>query len=189
MTFIEVFLISVGLCFDTLAVSLVGGACVGDIKLWKRAKIVLSFALFQAGFTFLGWLLGSTVSQYIERFDHWAAFLLLAYIGGRMIAGSFSKREEQERVDLLDTKRLVVASIATSIDALAVGISFAMLSFSWAEIAVTVLIVGSVTALAAAVGIRGGEKLCRIIGRKCDLIGGVILVAIGVKILLEHLLA
>jgi len=92
MSFFEVFLIAVGLCFDTLAVSLVGGACLGDINIWKRAKILLSFALFQAGFTFIGWLLGSTVSQYIERFDHWVAFLLLAYIGGKMIIESFYEK-------------------------------------------------------------------------------------------------
>jgi Predicted membrane protein len=188
MSFFEVFLIAVGLCFDTLAVSLVGGACLGDINIWKRAKILLSFALFQAGFTFIGWLLGSTVSQYIERFDHWVAFLLLAYIGGKMIIESFSKKEGEEKVDLLNTKKLVISSIATSIDALAVGISFAMLHMTVGDILWTVLVIGVVTALAAEIGLRGGEKLGRILGRKCDFIGGLILVAIGVKILLEHLL-
>lgn len=187
MSFIEILLIAVGLCFDTLAVSLVGGACLGDANVWKRAGIVLSFALFQAGFTFIGWLLGSTVSQYIEAFDHWVAFILLAYIGGKMVVEAFSKDEEKP-VNLLDTGKLVVASIATSIDALAVGISFAMLHMPMREILFSVLVIGLVTALAAFIGLRGGERLGRLLGKKCNLIGGLILIGIGLKILLEHLL-
>lgn len=188
MSIIEIILLAVSLCFDTLAVSMVGGACIAEINMWKRAKILLSFALFQAGFTLIGWLLGSTVSQYIERYDHWIAFALLAYIGGRMVISAFSKGKDVEKVNLLDTKKLIISSIATSIDALAVGISLAMIQMSTGRISLTVVIIGVVTALAAALGLRGGEKLGKLLGNKCNLLGGLILVALGVKILLEHLL-
>ena len=189
MSILEIFLLAVSLCFDTLAVSIVGGACIGDINVWKRAKILLSFALFQAGFTFVGWMLGSSVSQYIEKFDHWVAFALLFYIGGKMIFDALRGGGDSEKVDLLDTRKLVVSSVATSIDALAVGISLAMIDLSSGRVALTVAVIGIVTALAAETGLRGGEKLGRLLGSKCNLLGGLILVALGTKILLEHLLA
>lgn len=197
MSILEIFLLAVSLCFDTLAVSIVGGACITEISVWKRVKILLSFALFQAGFTLIGWLLGSTVSQYIEKFDHWIAFGLLAYIGGKMIIDAFSKAPEAENCscetgghsDLLDTKRLIISSIATSIDALAVGISLAFIQMSVGRISLTVGVIGAVTALAAALGLRGGKKLGNLLGNKCNFIGGLILVALGLKILLEHLLS
>ena len=188
MGIVEIFLVAVSLCFDTLAVSIIGGACCGGLPLAKRMKIYLSFAFVQAGFTFIGWALGASVSQYIERFDHWIAFLLLLYIGGKMIVESFSKDDAKQSVDLLDTRKLMVSAVATSIDALAVGISFAMASLRLLNILYASLIIGIVTALASVAGLRGGEKLGKLLGNRCNLVGGVILVAIGVKILLEHLL-
>jgi len=186
MTLVEIFLIAVGLCFDTLAISLIGGACMKNVDIWKRAKVLFFFAFFQGGLTFLGWALGTTVNQYIEKYDHWVAFLLLLYIGGKMVADSFKKDEEQEDVDLLNTGKLVLSSVATSIDAFAVGISFAMIQMTTAKIVEATLVIALVTAAAAEIGLRGGKKLGEIIGSKCNLIGGLILIAIGVKILLEH---
>lgn len=180
------FLLAIGLSFDTIAVALVGGACIKCIPFWKRVRICLFFAGFQAGFTFIGWALGSTVSQYIEKYDHWIAFALLAYIGGKMVIDAFKSGKEDEKVDLLSTKQLVISSVATSIDALAVGISFAMLEISTGKIAWSLLIIAAVTALFAAAGLIGGEKLGKVLGSKTNLLGGVILLAIGVKILLEH---
>lgn len=188
MTFVEIVLLAVGLCFDTFAVSLIGGACINKISVWKRVKILLSFALFQGGFTFIGWALGASVSQYIERFDHWIAFLLLAYLGVKMIIESFSKKSEEQSVDLLNTKQLTVASIATSIDALAVGISIALAGMSLGRILYSVGIIAVVTALAAELGLRGGATLGKLLGKKSNFIGGIILLAIGTKILIEHLL-
>lgn len=188
MSFVEIVLLSISLCFDTLAVSVVGGACISDIGAWKRVKIILSFALFQAGFTFVGWILGETVNWYIDSFDHWIAFGLLAYIGGKMVFDAFRKGNGAEKLDLLNTRTLILSSVATSIDALAVGISLAMIQMGTGRVLLTVALTGLFTALAAAVGLGGGERLSRILGRKCNIIGGVILVAIGVKILLEHLL-
>lgn len=187
MSLIEILLIAIGLCFDTLAVSLVGGACMGKVSISKKLAVIASFALFQGGFTFLGWALGSTFSHYIERYDHWVAFALLAYIGGEMIVNAIRNREETKEVDLLKPSRLIVSSIATSIDALAVGLSFAMLLMPLGRIAWSSLIIAAVTALAAALGLAGGKKAARIAGRWTSLAGGLILLAIGIKILVEHL--
>lgn len=189
MSYFEIFLIAVSLCFDTLAVSLVGGACLKDMRLRQRVRICFFFALFQGGLTFVGWLLGDSVSRYIGRFDHWVAFALLLWIGGKMIIDSFSGSESDRDINLLDTKSLIVASIATSIDAFAVGISFAMSGgFGLAKTVVSVLIIALVTAASAAVGLRGGRRLGAVIGSGCNLAGGLVLIAIGVKILLEHIL-
>ncbi len=188
MSLLEIFLIAVGLCFDTLAISLIGGACMKDVNLAKRIKVIFFFAFFQGGLTFLGWALGSTVNQYIEKYDHWVAFLLLAWIGGNMIVESFKDGETQESVDLLNTGKLVLSSVATSIDAFAVGISFAMIQMKTAAILEATLVIALVTAAAAGIGLRGGKKLGEIIGSKCNLIGGLILIGIGIKILIEHLM-
>lgn len=188
MTLVEILLLAVSLCFDTLAVSIVGGSCIAEISAWKRVKIILYFALFQAGFTFAGWALGTTLSRLIESFDHWIAFILLSYIGGKMLIDAFRQDGKVEKVDLLNTKTLIVSSVATSIDALAVGISLSMLQMNTGRIFLTVAAVGIFTALAAALGLGCGEKLGRLLGGKCNVIGGLILIAIGIKILLEHLL-
>lgn len=189
MTFIEILLIAVSLCFDTLAVSLVGGACIKGCSLAGKVKICLFFALFQGGFTFLGWLLGATVSSYVESFDHWVAFALLAWIGGKMVKDSFGSEKRESEVNLLDTPSLCLASAATSIDAFAVGISFAMSGgFTLTGISFSCGLIAAVTALSAAVGLGGGSRIGALMGPKCNLAGGLVLIAIGIKILLEHLL-
>lgn len=187
MTIIEIFLLAVSLCFDTLAVSLVGGACIPEIKLTQRLKILLSFGLVQAGFTLVGWLAGSSVLEYISKFDHWIAFLLLLFIGGKMIKEAFSKDDGEGSVDLLDTGKLLISAVATSIDALAVGVSLAMLDMTTARSLFTFAVIGLVTVIAAEIGLRGGSKLASFIGSKANFLGGIILIAIGAKILLEHL--
>lgn len=188
MSYLEMFLIAIGLSFDTIAVALVGGACLKCINSWKRLKICLFFAGFQAGFALLGWALGSTVSQYIEKYDHWVAFALLAYIGGKMAFDAFRKQGGGEKVDLLSTKQLIISSIATSIDALAVGISFAMLNLSYGRLTWAIVIIGVVTAIFAEAGLLGGERLGKVFGKWTNLVGGIILLSIGAKILIEHTL-
>ena len=187
MNFVEVFLLAVSLCFDTLAVSLVGGACMGRLTFGKVAKILLFMALFQGGFTFIGWALGASVEQYISRFDHWVAFGLLAFIGGKMIVDAFSVQKKEKPVDLLSTGKLIIASAATSIDALAVGISLAMVGTGIGRMAYYCTVIAAVTAIAAAIGLLGGDRIARRIGRGINLIGGLILIGIGFKILIEHL--
>lgn len=186
MNYIEIFLIAVGLCFDTFAVSLVGGACLSSVNFAKKIRIISFFAIFQAAFTFVGWALGSTVSGYINEYDHWVAFLLLLYIGGKMVFDAFSASEEKS-VDLLSTPKLIVASIATSIDALAVGISFAMLHFTTLKIFWTLIIIAFVTAVAAAAGLQSGKFAASKLGKRSNLLGGIILIFIGIKILIEHI--
>lgn len=187
MSFFEVFLLAVGLCFDTLAVSMVGGACIGRLTFGKVAKILLFMALFQGGFTFIGWALGASVEPYICRFDHWVAFGLLAFIGGKMIVDGLSSGREEKPVDLLSTGKLILASAATSIDALAVGISLAIVGTACGRMLYYCAVIALVTALAAAIGLFGGDRIGRRIGRSINLIGGLILIGIGVKILVEHL--
>lgn len=187
MSLAEVLFIAVGLCFDTLAVSLVGGACMGRAGFFRKSVVIASFALFQGGFTLLGWGVGSTFSAYIERYDHWVAFALLAWIGGEMIVKAVRDKESPGDIDLLKPSKLVLSSVATSIDALAVGLSFAMLRMTPARITLSALLIAAVTALAALLGITLGKRAAGCAGRWTGLAGGVILLAIGIKILAEHL--
>ena len=191
MSYIELFLLAAGLCFDTFAVSLTGGICTrGSLCVRQILKIILCFAFFQAGLSFAGWLLGYSVSDYISKVDHWVAFVLLGYIGGKMIVEGCSKKEEEvSGSSLLNTRQLVLLSVATSIDAIAVGISLAMVRLSFMKIGITTAMVLACTALASLAGLLGGRRLGSGIGKKSEILGGIILIAIGVKILVEHLSA
>ncbi len=193
MSHIELFLLAVGLCFDTFAVALCGGITIGrKLKSAEVARIVFCFAFFQAGFAAAGWGLGLTVSDYIQRFDHWIALILLVYIGGKMIyEGVTSKDDEEcecakEKSSLLNPKQLVLLSVATSIDAVAVGISIAFLKLSFVKIGVCLSEVFVCTALAALVGLSGGRKLGAKVGSRSEIVGGIILIVIGLKIFIEH---
>lgn len=189
MSYIELFLLAAGLCFDTFAVSLTGGICTrGSLCVRQILRIIFCFAVFQAGLTFAGWLLGYSVSDYISKVDHWVAFVLLGYIGVKMIIGGCSKKEEEvSGTSLLNTKQLVLLSVATSIDAVAVGISLAMIKLSFLKIGITTAMVLACTALASLAGLLGGRRLGAGIGKKSEILGGLILIAIGAKILIEHL--
>lgn len=193
MSYIELFLLAAGLCFDTFAVSLTGGICTrGSLCVRQILRIIFCFAVFQAGLTFAGWLLGYSVSDYISKVDHWVAFVLLGYIGVKMIIEGCSKKEEEvSGTSLLNTRQLVLLSVATSIDAVAVGISLAMIKLSFLKIGITTAMVLACTALASLAGLLagllGGRRLGAGIGRKSEILGGLILIAIGAKILIEHL--
>lgn len=189
MSYIELFLLAAGLCFDTFAVSLTGGICTrGSLCTRQILRIILCFAVFQAGLTFAGWLLGYSVSGYISRVDHWVAFVLLGYIGVKMIIEGFSKDDGQvSKNSLLNTRQLVLLSIATSIDAVAVGISLAMVKLSFLKIGVCTAMVFACTAVASLGGLLGGRRLGSGIGRKSEILGGLILIAIGIRILAGHL--
>lgn len=195
MSYIELLLLGVSLCFDTFAVSLTGGICMGvKLNVWQTLKIILTFALFQMGLTMVGWLLGTGFYVYIERIDHWIAFGLLIYIGGGMLLEGIRGKEESEcqecgklKTNLLNTKTLCVLAVATSIDALAVGISLAMVSLSLLKLVIGMTSIFLFTALASYIGLNGGRAMGDRLGSKPELAGGLILVAIGVKILLEHL--
>ena len=186
MSYLEIFLLALGLCADTLAVTMAFGAASGRIGLGGHLKIDMTLGLIQAALTALGWVLGAACLQLIESVDHWIAFGLLLFIGVKMIIEAVRPAEE-EKADLMHFGPLVVAGIATSIDALAVGISLAMMALPAVKLGVTFGAIFAVTAIVAAVGLIGGRAFEKVLGRKAGIAAGIILIAIGVKILLEHL--
>ncbi len=184
---LELFLIGVGLSMDAFAVSVCKGLAMDKINKKQALVIGLYFGGFQALMPFLGWLLGVRFQRYIVSIDHWVAFALLAFIGGKMILEAVRGCEEggTGQKDLpLDHKEMLVMAVATSIDALAVGITFAFLKVSIAE---AVAIIGSTTFVLSIVGVAVGNFFGIRYKKKAEILGGVILILIGSKILLEHL--
>ena len=184
MTIWEILLIAVGLAMDCFTVSLGIGANSRKKTVRMVLRLAWHFGLFQGGMTFLGWYAGSQVADLISRFDHWVAFLLLLYVGGKMILESLKNDKDCQPGDPTRGSSLVMLSIATSIDALAVGLSLALIDGS---ILVNSLIIGVMSFLLAMAGYLIGDRLgCRF-GKRMELLGGLILVGIGVKVLVSHL--
>lgn len=183
MGLLELFLIGVGLSMDAFAVSICKGLTMRQMR-WKQGMIIaLFFGGFQALMPAAGWLLGKQFEQYITSIDHWIAFLLLGYIGGKMIWDAF--HEEDENVSVrFDLKELLMLAVATSIDALAVGITFAFLQVS---ILPAATLIGCTTFAISLSGVWIGHRFGSRYKSKATLAGGVILCLIGLKILLEHL--
>lgn len=183
MSLTELFIIAVGLSMDAFAVAVCKGLAMPEMS-WKNARIVgLYFGGFQGLMPFLGYLLGSKFSGTIESYDHWIAFVLLALIGGNMIKEAFENGEEAADPSL-DIKTMTLMAVATSIDALAVGVTFAFLQV---RILPAVLFIGSITFLLSAAGVKIGNVFgCRY-QKKAEFAGGLILILMGLKILLEHL--
>lgn len=189
MSYMELFLLAAGLSFDTFAVSFCGGLSLKDKKTGAKVWIYICFAFFQTSFTLTGWVLGMAVESYIQSFDHWIAAGLLWYIGGKMVVEGFRNKGCEAAVNLLDTKYLIVSSVATSIDALAAGISFAMIRLETVRLIAGLAMIALVTAFASLMGINGGNRIGKsCVGRRSELLGGLILVAIGIKILIGHLI-
>ena len=184
MSFIEILLLAVGLSMDSLAVSVTDGALIKEYKPHHMIKVGCIMGLFQAGMTLLGYVAGVSFSKYIKAFDHWIAFLLLLYLGVNMIYESFQEKENTPKINPLCYKPLCGLGIATSIDALAVGISLACLQ---SAIVLESLTIGIVTFLFSAFGVYFGNHFKRKMDLKLDLIGGIILIIIGTKILIEHI--
>ncbi len=154
-------------------------------KSWTPVlRLAGAFGLFQFIMPLLGWLAGSTVVEMIESFDHWIAFGLLVLIGGKMIWEGFEKENDEEKADQTRGWPLLLLSVATSIDALAVGFSFSVLK---TPILFPAAIIGVVCFIMTAVGMIFGKALARIFGKKVEIVGGLVLIGIGVKILVEHI--
>ena len=186
MSFWELVLIAVGLSMDAFAVSICKGLSMKRLNLKSGAIIALFFGAFQALMPLIGWLLGTQLSRYITSFDHWIAFVLLALIGGRMIYESLQNDDQKDAsFDKLNLYELFILAIATSIDALAVGITFALLPE--VSIGTSVTLIGVITFALSFVGVVVGNKFGHKYEKKAELFGGSILVAIGLKILIEHL--
>ena len=185
MTFFELFLIGIGLSMDAFAVSICKGLSMQKIDKKYTLCIGLFFGDFQALMPLTGYLLGSKFSGYIERFDHWIAFVLLALIGFNMIKESREEEEEEEKPYAgVNFKELLILAVATSIDALAVGVSFAFLGV---HIVPAVTLIGCTTFVLTLVGVWVGNLFGSRYKSRAELTGGIILILIGVKILLEHL--
>ena len=186
MDLLTLFGISFALAMDTVAVALAAGISMPSVSVRTTLRLSWHFGFFQFGMLIVGWAAGLTVRPLIERYDHWAAFTLLFLVGGNMIREAAQNHEkDRPRLDPTRGISLVVLSLATSIDALAVGLSFAMLSI---PVLFPALIVGLVTACCTAGGLSIGRKVAAAsrLGRCADVLGGIVLIAIGVKILLSH---
>ncbi len=180
----SVILIALGLSADCFAVSLGIGAS-GKAGSWKQVlRVGVAFGVFQASMPLIGWLAGQTVVQFISGYDHWIAFALLLFVGGRMIWEFIERKSESEAADISKWMTLITLSLATSIDALAVGLSFALLKLN---ILVCAAIIGIVAFLVTALGCWLGRKASVIIGRWALLAGGIVLIGIGARILITHM--
>ncbi len=175
--------IALALAMDAFAVALAAGLTLDAVTGRHLFRLGFHFGLFQAGMPVIGWLAGLTVQRWIAEYDHWVAFVLLALVGGKMIREALQKTEERPEKDPTRGWTLIVLSIATSIDALAVGLSLAMLGVSiWLPAAVIGLVCGALTVAGMLLGRRASSAW----GPRVEILGGLILIAIGSKILLEH---
>lgn len=198
MSIFNIVLIGVGLAMDAFAVTIAKSLLVKDIKKKEILTIAGVFGLFQAGMPLLGWLAGIKFESYITAIDHWIAFILLGVIGGKMIYESLKGHDDEEvEVEAKDElaidsnknrftlKSLFILGVATSIDALAVGVSFAFLNVS---IIPAIIIIGVTTFVLCILAVYIGRIFGSLIQKRAELFGGIILVIIGTKILLEHIL-
>ncbi|MDD5926907.1 MAG: manganese efflux pump MntP family protein [Firmicutes bacterium] len=186
MGFFEIFMIGVGLSMDAFAASVCKGLNMRRMNIKNMLVIGLFFGGFQALMPAVGWVLGKQFENYITSVDHWVAFALLVFIGGKMIYDVFEDKGEDdygEKTDRVDVKEIFTLAIATSIDALAVGISFAFLQV---DIVKAASVIGITTFLLSAAGVAVGNIFGAKYEKKATLAGGIILVLIGLKILLEH---
>ena len=186
--FIVLFLMGVGLSMDAFAVSVCKGLAMRKVNKKQAFVIGLFFGGFQALMPLIGWALGIQFEQYITSIDHWIAFILLGFIGGKMIVEAVKPDDESVEVKEMDPplniKEMFVLAIATSIDALAVGITFAFLDYPIVE---SITIIGITTFVISIIGVYIGNFFGSMYKKKAELAGGIILVLLGVKILLEHL--
>lgn len=180
---IEIVLIAIGLAMDAFAVSITSGTIIQKMRLRHAVRIALFFGFFQAMMPILGWLGGTLFSEVMETYDHWIAFVLLTLIGGKMFKEVFDEGDEAS-FNPLDVYVLFTLAVATSIDALAVGVTFSILDMTiwWAA-----LIIGVITFGFSLLGVFLGKSLGEKLGNRVEIFGGVILIGIGTKILVEHL--
>ncbi len=180
---ITVLLIAAGLSADCFAVALSASMSAGKNRRVGALRTALSFGIFQAIMPLLGWLAGRTVVDIIRNYDHWIAFGLLVFVGVKMVWESFF--EEKKERDVSRGLTLITLSLATSIDALAVGLSFAFIEIN---IVIAALVIGLVAFFITGLGFIIGNKFSSLLGKRAELIGGLVLIGIGLKILIEHLI-
>jgi putative Mn2+ efflux pump MntP len=186
MDYFTILAIALGLSFDSFAVSLSYGVIRSSIIFRQATRVAIVFAFFQGGLTVAGYFLGSIISNSLKAMDHWVALLLLAFLGMKMIYEGLKKSNKDETQDFGSTIVLLTLALGTSVDAFAVGISFALLDVKIWEAGI---LIGAVTYLASMAAIRIGKSAGERLGNKVEIIGGLILITIGLKIFLEHMLA
>jgi len=185
MDLVTIIVIAVGLAIDAFAVSIVSGSAYKQLHVKHALRIAVFFGGFQAIMPLIGFLAGLSVKEYIANYDHWVAFGLLSAVGGKMIYESFKIKSVEENFDPSNIFVLLVLSIATSIDALAIGITLSLIVSS---IAIAVIIIGLVTFVLSYLGVCIGKKFGHFFENKIEALGGIILIGLGIKILFEHLL-
>ncbi|MFH0857773.1 MAG: manganese efflux pump MntP family protein [Candidatus Magasanikbacteria bacterium] len=184
MSFFQIFFIAFALSLDACAVSVANGVCNKNISYGKAFLMAFSFGLFQAGMPVIGWFFGISLERIISSFDHWIAFLLLGVLGVKMIWNVFEK-QEKKNMTIQGIRTLLLLSLATSIDALVVGVSFAFVPVSiWYAVSV----IGVVTFFFSLISLYAGKLVGTCLGRKAEVFAGLILLGIGIKILLSHIL-
>ncbi len=184
MTIVELVLISIGLSMDAFVVSIGKGISLNKIEKKNVLVIALFFGFFQGFMPLVGYMLGSTFSEYIVSFDHWIAFILLSLVGGNMLIEAFSDEDSEEK-ESFKVREIFILAIATSIDALAVGITLALIQD--VEIITSVVIIGIITFTLSYIGVIFGKKIGTKFGKVAEIFGGLVLIGIGLKILIEHL--
>lgn len=186
----ELLLLSVALAMDCFTVSIMSGVILRRGFCAAILRMAVLFGVFQAAMPLIGWLGTAHFSQYLEAVDHWIAFALLAFIGGKMVWESFHDEEEHQSFNPLSLHTQLLLAVATSIDALAIGISMACIGYNhMSQLTLPLLMIGMVSMLFSLLGYWSGVRFGRTIARrmKPELLGGLVLISIGVKVLLSHL--
>jgi len=181
---LSIIFVAFGLAMDAFAVSITSGLTIKRLRISHALRIGIAFGGFQALMPVVGWLVGLSLRDLISDVDHWVAFGLLSFVGCKMIYGSLQMESHKKRIDPLNVCVLFMLSVATSIDALAVGVSFAFLKVS---IVTPVVVIGIVTFLLSFAGVYVGNRLGHFFEKKIEIVGGLVLIGIGIKILVEHL--
>lgn len=184
MNFFSIILLAIGLSMDSLAISYTSGSILKQFNLKNALKIALFMGVVQGIMPGIGWILGVDFKDLICNYDHWIAFFILLIIGGKMILDAFSDKKAQHSFNPLQTTVLLGLAIATSIDAMAIGLSFAFLSL---PILFPSVVIGTVTFSISFGGVYAGSRLSNRLPSQIDILGGIILIGIGTKILIEHL--
>lgn len=184
MTYLEVVMIALVLAMDAFVVSIAAGTNIKSRGIRPLFRLSFHFGFFQFLMPVVGWLIGYKVSLYTSEIDHWIVLILLGFVGIKMIISGVSKKEKNYTIDPTKGLTLVVLSLATSIDAFAVGLSLALLNIS---IWYPAVIIGVITASLSAIGVLSGNSLSSKFGKKLEIVGGIVLILLGVKIVIEHL--
>ena len=182
MNILEAILVAASLCADCLAVSLCSGVTLRSVRWRDTLGVALAFALIQSGLLLAGWAFGSLFAGLVERISHWIGFLLLLYVGGSMLLEGIQGKQEVRNLD--GWKNVLIGGVATSIDALAVGVAQSMEDVSWSGFLPLLLAVFAITALSVVTGLRGGSAIGARFGRWAEIAGGLVLIGIGIHILL-----